>query len=34
MTGSRRMDSSGILDYYAPLLDWLNDQNRDRPVGW
>jgi peptidyl-dipeptidase A len=34
MTGSRQMDSSGILDYYAPLHDWLDDQNRGRPVGW
>jgi peptidyl-dipeptidase A len=34
MTGSRRMDASGILDYYEPLREWLDEQNRGRPVGW
>jgi peptidyl-dipeptidase A len=34
LTGSRQMDASGILDYYAPLHAWLDEQNRGRPVGW
>jgi peptidyl-dipeptidase A len=34
LTGSRRMEASGILDYFAPLRDWLDEQNRGHPVGW
>ena len=34
LTGSRRMDASGILDYYAPLKAWLDEQNAGQPVGW
>jgi peptidyl-dipeptidase A len=34
LTGSGHMDASGILDYYAPLKDWLDEQNRGRPIGW
>jgi peptidyl-dipeptidase A len=34
LTGGRQMDASGILDYYAPLHDWLDRQNRGQPVGW
>ena len=34
LTGTPRIEASGILDYYAPLRTWLDDQNRGRPVGW
>jgi peptidyl-dipeptidase A len=34
LTGSRRMDASAILDYYAPLKDWLDEQNAGKPVGY
>jgi peptidyl-dipeptidase A len=34
MTGERRMDASALLDYFAPLKSWLDEQNRDAPVGW
>lgn len=34
LTGSRRMDATGILDYYAPLKSWLDEQNAGRPIGW
>jgi peptidyl-dipeptidase A len=34
LTGQRRMDASAIVDYFAPLKKWLDEQNRGRPVGW
>ncbi len=34
LTGDRRMDSRGLLEYFAPLQQWLDEQNRTSPVGW
>lgn len=34
LTGERRMDASAILEYFAPLHDWLKKQNRGRKCGW
>jgi len=34
LTGQREMDATAILDYYRPLLDWLNEQNKNRKCGW
>jgi peptidyl-dipeptidase A len=34
LTGSRQMDATAILDYFAPLSKWLDDQLKDKPVGW
>ncbi len=34
LTGQRQMDASAILDYFAPLKKWLDEQNRGKPVGW
>ena len=34
LTGQRRMDSGGLLEYFAPLQKWLDEQNRSSPVGW
>jgi peptidyl-dipeptidase A len=34
LTGQRRMDASAIVDYYAPLKQWLDGQNQGKPVGW
>jgi len=34
MTGSRDMDASAILDYFAPLQAWLQEQNKGQPIGW
>jgi peptidyl-dipeptidase A len=34
LTGERRMDASAILDYFAPLKKWLDEQNAGKPVGW
>jgi peptidyl-dipeptidase A len=33
-TGAREMDASAIVEYYAPLMEWLAEQNRDRQCGW
>jgi peptidyl-dipeptidase A len=34
LTGERRMDASGLLEYFAPLQRWLDEQNRGHPLGW
>jgi peptidyl-dipeptidase A len=34
LTGARGMDASAILDYFAPLSKWLDDQLTGRPIGW
>jgi peptidyl-dipeptidase A len=34
LTGDRRMDASALLEYFAPLRRWLDEQNRGVPVGW
>jgi len=34
LTGQRRMDATAILDYFAPLQKWLDQQNAGKPVGW
>jgi len=34
MTGQRQMDASAILDYFAPLKKWLDEQNQGQKTGW
>ena len=34
LTGQREMDASAIVDYFAPLKKWLDEQNAGKPVGW
>ena len=34
LTGSREMDASAILDYFAPLQKWLEEQTKGQPIGW
>ena len=34
LTGSKQMDASAIIDYFAPLKAWLDEQLKDKPVGW
>jgi peptidyl-dipeptidase A len=34
MTGQRQMDATAILDYFAPLKKWLDEQNAGHNVGW
>lgn len=33
-TGQRKMDATAIVDYFAPLKKWLDEQNRGVAVGW
>ena len=34
IAGTREMDATAILDYFAPLADWLEEQNAGRTCGW
>jgi peptidyl-dipeptidase A len=34
LTGSKEMDATAILDYFAPLSTWLDEQLKGKPVGW
>jgi len=34
LTGQEQMDATAILDYFAPLKKWLDEQNRGKPLGW
>jgi len=34
VAGTRRMDATALLDYFAPLQAWLDEQNRGRVVGY
>ncbi|MFQ5551798.1 MAG: M2 family metallopeptidase [Gemmatimonadales bacterium] len=34
LTGSREMDATAIIDYFAPLIEWLEEQNAGRACGW
>jgi peptidyl-dipeptidase A len=34
LTGSREMDATAILDYFAPLSAWLDQQLAGKPTGW
>ena len=33
-TGTRQMDGSAIVEYFAPLMDHLKEANKDRQCGW
>jgi peptidyl-dipeptidase A len=34
MTGSPEMDATAIIDYFAPLMAYLEEQNEGRSCGW
>jgi peptidyl-dipeptidase A len=34
LTGQRQMDATALLDYFQPLMVWLERQNKGAPVGW
>jgi len=34
LTGTREMDATAIIDYFQPLMSWLQEQNADRQCGW
>ena len=33
-TGSREMSGEALIDYFAPLKEWLDEQNKGKPTGW
>ncbi len=33
-TGNRDMDATAVLDYFAPLMTFLEEENKDRTCGW
>ncbi|WP_326524082.1 M2 family metallopeptidase [Sphingomonas sp.] len=33
-TGSREMSGKAMVEYFAPLKTWLDEQNKGRPGGW
>jgi len=34
LTGERQMDGSAMMEYFAPLKQWLDEQNKGKQVGW
>jgi len=34
ISGQRQMDATAILDYFAPLKKWLDEQNAGEKAGW
>jgi peptidyl-dipeptidase A len=34
LTGERQTDAGALLEYFAPLKQWLDEQNRGKKVGW
>lgn len=36
ITGQRKMDASGLLEYFKPLMDWLKTTNakNNEVIGW
>jgi len=34
ITGQSELDASAIVDYFAPLKTWLDEQNKGRQCGW
>lgn len=36
ITGQRNIDSSGLLEYFKPLTDWLTEENKktNEYIGW
>ena len=33
-TGSRQLSGKSIMNYYAPLKEWLDEENKNRTCGW
>ena len=34
LTGEKDMDATALVDYFAPLKKWLDEQNRGEQPGW
>ena len=33
-TGKREMDGTAMISYFAPLMDWLKEENKGKSCGW
>jgi peptidyl-dipeptidase A len=34
LTGTRQIDASAIIEYFQPLMTWLEEQNKSQQCGW
>jgi peptidyl-dipeptidase A len=34
LTGTRQIDGAALLEYFAPLQKWLDEQNKGQKMGW
>ena len=34
LTGEQQTDAGALLEYFAPLKEWLDEQNKGKKVGW
>ena len=34
LTGTREMDAAALMEYFGPLMAYLDEQNKDRKCGW
>jgi len=34
LTGKSEIDATAVVDYFAPLKKWLDEQNAGKPTGW
>ena len=34
LTGTRKIDAAAILEYFAPLMEWLKQRNAGQQCGW
>ncbi len=34
LTGERQMDAGAMMEYFAPLKQWLDEQNKGKQIGW
>jgi peptidyl-dipeptidase A len=34
LTGERQIDGNALLEYFAPLTQWLDEQNKGKKTGW
>jgi peptidyl-dipeptidase A len=34
LTGTRQMDAGAIIEYFQPLIAWLEEQNKSQQCGW
>jgi peptidyl-dipeptidase A len=34
LTGTRQIDASAITEYFQPLMQWLNEENKGQQCGW